>query len=41
MRPLAGECPVSPKTKIESVITDDAVAMLGEKLSTPLQFEFI
>jgi hypothetical protein len=31
---------VSPKTKIESVITDDAVAMLGEKLSTPLQFEY-
>ena len=25
---------VSPKTKIESVITDDAVAMLSEKLST-------
>jgi hypothetical protein len=31
---------VSPKTKIESVITDDAVAMLSEKLSTPLQFEY-
>jgi hypothetical protein len=31
---------VAPKTKIESVITDDAVAMLGEKLSTPLQFEY-
>jgi type II secretory pathway predicted ATPase ExeA len=27
---------VAPKTKIESVITDDAVAMLSEKLSTPL-----
>jgi type II secretory pathway predicted ATPase ExeA len=31
---------MAPKTKIESVITEDAVAMLGEKLSTPLQFEF-
>jgi hypothetical protein len=31
---------VAPKTKIENVITDDAVAMLGEKLSTPLQFEY-
>jgi hypothetical protein len=31
---------VGPKTKIETVITDDAVAMLGEKLSTPLQFEY-
>ena len=31
---------VVPKTKIESVITDDAVAMLSEKLSTPLQFEY-
>ena len=31
---------VAPKTKIESVITDDAVAMLSEKLSTPLQFEY-
>src|SRR5262245_1092017 len=31
---------VAPKTKIESVITEDAVAMLGEKLSTPLQFEY-
>jgi hypothetical protein len=31
---------VSPKTKIESVITDDAVVMLSEKLSTPLQFEY-
>jgi type II secretory pathway predicted ATPase ExeA len=29
---------VAPKTKIESVITEDAVAMLGEKLSTPLRF---
>jgi len=28
------------KTKIESVITDDAVGMLSEKLSTPLQFEY-
>jgi hypothetical protein len=31
---------VAPKTKIESVIADDAVAMLSEKLSTPLQFEY-
>jgi hypothetical protein len=31
---------VAPKTKIENVITVDAVAMLGEKLSTPLQFEY-
>jgi hypothetical protein len=31
---------VAPKTKIESVMTDDAVAMLSEKLSTPLQFEY-
>ena len=31
---------VAPKTKIENVITDDAVAMLSEKLSTPLQFEY-
>jgi type II secretory pathway predicted ATPase ExeA len=31
---------VSPKTKIESVITEDAVATLSEKLSTPLQFEY-
>ena len=30
---------VAPKTKIESVIAEDAVAMLSEKLSTPLQFE--
>jgi len=31
---------VAPKTKIESVITDDAVAMVGEKLSTSLGFEY-
>ena len=31
---------LAPKTKIEGVITDDAVAMLSEKLSTPLQFEY-
>jgi len=31
---------VAPKTKIESVITEDAVAILSEKLSTPLQFEY-
>ena len=31
---------VAPKTKIESVITEDAVGTLGEKLSTPLQFEY-
>jgi hypothetical protein len=26
---------VAPKTKIESVITDDAFATMSEKLSTP------
>jgi|SRR6516165_4728579 len=31
---------VAPKTKIENVMTEDAVAMLSEKLSTPLQFEY-
>ena len=31
---------LAPKTKIETVITEDAVAMLSEKLSTPLQFEY-
>jgi type II secretory pathway predicted ATPase ExeA len=31
---------VAPKTKIENVITDEAVAMLSEKLSAPLQFEY-
>jgi hypothetical protein len=31
---------VAPKMKIESVITEDAVAMISEKLSTPLQFEY-
>ena len=31
---------VAPKTKIESVIADDAVAVLSEKISTPLQFEY-
>src|SRR5271165_3177871 len=31
---------VAPKTKIESVITDDAFATMSEKLSTPLQFEY-
>ena len=31
---------VAPKTKIESVITDDALARLSEKLTTPLQFEY-
>jgi len=31
---------VAQKTKTENVITDDAVAMLSEKLSTPLQFEY-
>jgi hypothetical protein len=31
---------VAPKTKIESVITDDALATLSEKLTTPLQFEY-
>jgi hypothetical protein len=31
---------VAPKTKIENVITDDALAMLSEKLSAPLQFEY-
>jgi type II secretory pathway predicted ATPase ExeA len=31
---------VAPKTKIESVISDDAVATLSEKLTTPLQFEY-
>src|SRR5215467_15924179 len=30
----------APKTKIEGIITEDALATLGEKLSTPLQFEF-
>jgi hypothetical protein len=32
---------VAPKTKIESVITNDAVAMLGGKLSTPLAYRLI
>ena len=31
---------VAPKTKIESVITEDALATLSEKLTTPLQFEY-
>jgi hypothetical protein len=31
---------VAPKTKIESVMTEDTVAMLSERLSTPLQFEY-
>ena len=31
---------VAPKTKIESVIADDAFATMSEKLSTPLQFEY-
>jgi type II secretory pathway predicted ATPase ExeA len=31
---------VAPKTKIESIITEEALASLSEKLSTPLQFEF-
>ena len=31
---------VGPKTKIESVIAEDAFATLSEKLSTPLQFEY-
>jgi type II secretory pathway predicted ATPase ExeA len=31
---------VAPKTKIEGIITEDALATLSEKLSTPLQFEF-
>jgi hypothetical protein len=31
---------VAPNTKMESLITDDAVALLSEKLSTPLQFEY-
>ena len=31
---------VAPKTKIESVITDDAFATMSEKLSAPLQFEY-
>jgi hypothetical protein len=31
---------VAPKTKIESVVTDDAFATLSEKLTTPLQFEY-
>jgi hypothetical protein len=30
----------APKTKIEGIITEDALATLTEKLSTPLQFEF-
>ena len=30
---------VAPKVKIENVITEDAVAMLSEKLSTPLQLD--
>ena len=30
----------APKTKIEGIITEDALATLSEKLSTPLQFEF-
>ena len=32
----------TPKTKIEAIITEDALALttLSEKLSTPLQFEF-
>jgi type II secretory pathway predicted ATPase ExeA len=31
----------APKTKIEGIITEDALATLTEKLSTPLQFEFL
>ena len=31
---------VEPKTKVESIFTDDALATLSEKLSTPLQFEY-
>ena len=31
---------VAPKTTIESVITEDALATLSEKLTTPLQFEY-
>jgi type II secretory pathway predicted ATPase ExeA len=31
---------VAPRTKIESVITEDALSMLSERLSTPLQFEY-
>jgi hypothetical protein len=31
---------VAQKIQIENVITDDAVAMLSEKLFTPLQFEY-
>jgi type II secretory pathway predicted ATPase ExeA len=31
---------VAPKTKIESILTEDALERLSEKLSTPLQFEF-
>ena len=30
----------APKTKIEGIITEDALATLSEKFSTPLQFEF-
>ena len=30
----------APKTKIESVFTDDAVGTLSEELTTPLQFEY-
>jgi len=31
---------VTPKTKIEGIIAQEALATLGEKLSAPLQFEF-
>ena len=31
---------VDPKTKVEGIFTDDALATRSEKLSTPLQFEY-
>ena len=31
---------VAPKTKIEGIITEEALATLSKKLSKPLQFEF-
>jgi hypothetical protein len=30
---------LAPKTKIETVLTEDAIALLCNRLSTPLQFE--
>ena len=30
---------MTPKTKIETVITEEAMALLSERLTTPLQFE--